>query len=140
MDDSGRQVKAYLAGLQAPPLPDGLWQRVAAARRRRMAARLGVAASCAGAVGVLTLVLFQASVLPGRQAAPPARVADAAPAATPAAAAEENIHRSVQAIDRALQVAYDRQATDDEVAPLWQARKELLSSIAATGKTAGQQG
>ena len=42
--------------------------------------------------------------------------------------------------DRALQVAYDRQATDDEVAPLWQARKELLSSIAATGKTAGQQG
>ena len=140
MDDSGRQVKAYLAGLQAPPLPDGLWQRVEAARRRRMAARLGVAASCAGAVGVLTLVLFQASVLPGRQAAPPARVADAAPAAAPAVAAEENIHRSVQAIDRALQVAYDRQATDDEVAPLWQARKELLSSIAATGKTAGQQG
>ena len=33
----------------------------------------------------------------------------------------------VRALDHALQVAYDRGASDSEVAPLWEARQALLA-------------
>lgn len=132
MDELGRRVKGYLEGLADAPLPDGLWTRVAAARRRRMAARLGVAASCVAGVAAVDFALVQpGGPVPQGGLAPGFAVAEPNGALLPATVDEKEIYLSVQAIDRALQVAYNRQATDEEVAPLWEARQDLMLVAAA---------
>ena len=46
--------------------------------------------------------------------------------------------RTVHAIDRALQAAYDRNAADDVIEPLWRARQALIA--AATPAAAQSKG
>ncbi|MGY0632825.1 hypothetical protein [Luteimonas sp. A478] len=128
-------MKDYLAGLEDAPLPDDLRVRVAAARRRRLAARLGVAASCSVAVAAFAFALVQPEGMLRQETLSPGLAVEAPADVSPAAIVDEKeIYRSVQAIDRALQVAYDRQATDEEVAPLWEARQDLMLAAAAVRK------
>ena len=45
--------------------------------------------------------------------------------------------RTVQAIDRALQAGYDRNASDEELEPLWQARRALVHADAGPAASKG---
>ena len=113
MHDRQGDVKQYLESLGEPPLPDRLWQRVDGARRQRMRRRAGVAMASVAAVA-LGFALMMPGVAPDADTGPQLAGID-----------EETI-RTVQAIDRALQAAYDRNAGDDEIEPLWRARHALL--------------
>lgn len=134
MEKPENDAKDYLASLGEPALPDGLWQRVEGARRRRMRSRMGVAA------GVAAVALAFALVLPGAldPGAEAPRLADgAAVPQRPAPADDADRVRTVQAIDRALQAAYDRNASDDELEPLWQARRALVQGPSASAASSG---
>lgn len=134
MEKPENDAKDYLASLGEPALPDGLWQRVEGARRRRMRSRMGVAA------GVAAVALAFALVLPGAldPGAEAPRLADgAAVPQRPAPADAADRVRTVQAIDRALQAAYDRNASDDELEPLWQARRALVQGPSASAASSG---
>src|SRR5690606_4013368 len=134
MEKPENDAKDYLASLGEPALPDGLWQRVEGARRRRMRSRMGVAA------GVAAVALAFALVLPGAldpgAGAPRLADGDAVPQRPAPADAADRV-RTVQAIDRALQAAYDRNASDDELEPLWQARRALVQGPSASAASNG---
>ena len=121
-------LQRQLDALPPPPLPSTLWPRLAARRRRQVVARRAGMAMALGllAVGPLTL-LWQ-----GREARLPATAATVA--ATPADAAPAP-DAAVATIDHALQNAYARGASDDEVAPLWEARQRLTRRFAPSSPT-----
>lgn len=101
------------------PPPAALWARVRDGqarmhRRRRIAA--GVAAS-ALALAVVAVVPWLA---PSHDAHPPQ---------TSLAMAGSDPAASMIAIDRALQAAYDRGASDMEIAPIWEARNVLATRL-----------
>ena len=107
-------LRDRLEALPPPPLPDDLWPRLARRRQRHIAVRrAGMALALALlAIGPLSLVW--------RSQEEGARTPVAS--ATAAATAPD----AVSAIDQALQNAYARGASDDEVAPLWEARRRLF--------------
>lgn len=126
MHDRQGDVKQYLESLGEPPLPDGLWQRVDGARRQRMRRRAGVAMASVAAVA-LGFALMMPGVAPDADTGPQLAGRDAGEAEAQAVAGiDEETIRTVYAIDRALQAAYDRNAGDDEIEPLWRARHALL--------------
>lgn len=106
-----------LQALPQPPLPPQLWPRLARRRQRQLAIRRS------GMALALGLLVVGPLVLPWRgQDAPviahaPATVASSDVAAVAPAA--------MSAIDHALQNAYARGASDEEVAPLWEVRRRL---------------
>lgn len=116
-------LRHVLARLPEPPLPDLLWSRVDAARARRTRRVRGVTAA-----GVAALVACAVAVplLHAPDAARPQQQAIAVPAA-PAPATELSI-ADLKLIDRALQAAYARGASDDEIDPLWQVRRKLATA------------
>lgn len=134
MDEIERTAKRYLDSLGEPPLPDGLWQRLEGARRRRMRMRAGaVTASLAAAALALALVL--PGIGDGEHPLPAvADQADVVPG-QPGPVAEGEAMRTVQSIDRALQAAYDRNAGDDEIEPLWHARQAWVQAAAPAART-----
>ena len=135
MDDVERQAKRYLESLGEPALPDGLWDRVEGARRQRMRRRLGGMA--VASVAVLALAFAVPGRLVDRQDDP--LLAESAPEAAEAPPGDDADRiRTVHAIDRALQAAYDRNAADDEIEPLWRARQALMA--AATPAAAHSKG
>ncbi len=106
-----------LRSLPEPPLPGEVWQRLDRRRARRTAARRGgLALALAGGFAFL-------GFMPGsdEKAVPPHPPASAVAQAPRA--------ESLSTIDRALQAAYVRGASDDEVAPLWEVRKRLAHSF-----------
>ena len=135
MDEVEKQAKRYLESLGEPALPDGLWDRVEGARRQRMRRRLGGMA--VASVAVLALAFAVPGRLVDRQDDP--LLAESAPEAAEAApGGDADRIRTVHAIDRALQAAYDRNAADDEIEPLWRARQALMA--AATPAAAQSKG
>jgi hypothetical protein len=50
-------------------------------------------------------------------------------AAQPAARGKHDVQAELRALDHALQAAYDRGASDAEIAPMWVARDALLVGI-----------
>lgn len=111
-------ILEQLQSLPEPPLPNDLWQRLDRRRRRRMAWRRGgVAAVLLG--GFAFLGFFPGSETP----------APAPEHAQTAAVATGMRGGSLQSVDRALQAAYARGASDDEVAPLWAARRQMALSF-----------
>lgn len=138
MNDVEKQAKRYLESLGEPALPGGLWDRVEGARRRRMRRRLGGAAMASVAAVALAFAL----VVPGGLAEPEdgPLLAEGVPEAMLEAASFGDVDRihSVHAIDRALQAAYNRNAGDDEIEPLWRARQALMA--AATPAAAKSKG
>lgn len=102
-----------LAGLPPVAPPERLWARIDHARAARVRRRqLGGASALA--------VLAVAILAPLLRPPPPT------PAPAPAAAhAPEAVHE-LRAIDRALQAAYDRGASPQEITSLWAMREALL--------------
>ena len=135
MEKTENDAKDYLAALGEPALPDGLWQRVEGARRRRMRSRIGAVAASVAAVALAFALVLPGALDPGPEAP---RLADgAAVPQRPAPADAADRVRTVQAIDRALQAAYDRNASDDELEPLWQARRALVQGPSASAASSG---
>lgn len=113
-------LREQLRALPDLPPPDALWPKLQnrqrqRTRRHRLLIGTGLA-TCALAVGVLF------SVKPPMPLPTPvaAMQTGAAPAAEPV--------RSLKAVDHALQVAYARGASDEELAPLWNIRRQLASA------------
>ncbi|NDK39180.1 hypothetical protein DT603_10035 [Pseudoxanthomonas gei] len=50
-------------------------------------------------------------------------------AGQPRASSMRDVHEQLEALDRALQTAYDRGASDAEIAPMWVARNALLCNL-----------
>lgn len=122
-------IRRTLADLPEPPLPAGLWSRVQAAQARR-AARLRGGVAGVLAIAVVAVGALSFGVLPQPQS-PGADDTSSGVATTVDVASDEA--EDVRAIDRALQAAYARGASDDEIEPLWQARRRHLpSSVSGT--------
>jgi hypothetical protein len=118
------QVREQLRALPEIPLPDTLWRRVDAKRRQKLRRRkLGV--------GIATLAL--AAVMATPLLIPMFADADRAPGERIAAQlplrGEHDVQAELRALDHALQAAYDRGASDAEIAPMWVARDALLVGI-----------
>ena len=116
------RVREQLDALPDIPLPDTLWQRVEARRMhkvRRWKWGMGGATLVLVALmatPLLTPVFTGTGMERGRSAV--------ALKPTPAL---RDIQAEVRALDHALQAAYDRGASDAEIAPMWVARHALLA-------------
>lgn len=118
------RVHEQLHALPEIPLPDALWRRVDAKRRQKLRRRkLGV--------GIATLALAAVMAAPllipmfaGTDRVPNERIAAHLPMR-----AERDVQAELRALDHALQAAYDRGASDAEIAPMWVARDALLVGI-----------
>lgn len=111
-------VLEQLRSLPEPPLSEEVWHRLDRRRRRRKVLRRGgVAVALASAFAFL-------GFFPGKESLVPA------PERVPALAVAAGVHSgSLQAVDRALQAAYVRGASDEEVAPLWEVRRQMALSF-----------
>lgn len=129
MNQTEQSIRERLAALPEVPLPEALWQRVDARRRRKLFQRKLVAgAGVFALVGVFAFKLL----LPAWQPAEVRTPQLATVAALPDAQAD------IRAIDHALQAAYDRGASDAEVAPIWAARAALLAGVRSARPAARQ--
>lgn len=127
MTEPSLPLREELHALPEIPLPDALWQRVEAGRRQKMRRRkIGA--------GIATLAL--AALVATPLLAPLFTDIDAAQGEPLVAYQPANGQRDIQAdlhvLDQALQAAYDRGASDAEVAPMWVAREALLAGIQST--------
>lgn len=120
-------LRQELHDLPEVPLPDALWLRVETGRRQKMRRRKLVTG-----IASLALVALMATPL----LVPLLADADAGRNETLVAYQTANGQRDIQAdlhaLDQALQAAYDRGASDAEVAPMWVAREALLAGIQST--------
>lgn len=115
-------LRTMLASLPEPPLPPDLWPAIERARQRRQT-RLRVAAATLGSLALAALLAWPVNQPTFAPAPPEASRSSTTLVATPAPGP------ALQAIDRALQTAYARGASDDEVAPLWRMRGQLSASL-----------
>lgn len=118
MIEPSTHVRQELHDLPEVPLPDALWQRVEAGRRLKIRRRklfTGIAS--------LALVAVMATPL----LAPLFTNTYVLRSEPQAARSEQDVHAELHAIDRALQAAYDRGASDAEIAPMWVVRNTLLA-------------
>lgn len=120
MNHDEQELRDVLARLGDPPPPPGLDARIWAMRQRRIQRVFGI--SGIAAAGVLVAVTLALQPRPDPRSPAEPVVARAAPA-TPRA---DDVIADIRAIDHALQLAYTHNASEDEVAPLWKARRELL--------------
>lgn len=124
MAEHSNRVRERFDALPDVPLPESLWQRVDAQRRQKILRRkLGMSAATLALVGMLAIYL-PSQMFKGANVDSGHEVAAAKPVSMP-----RDIQADVQAIDHALQAAYDRGASDAEIAPMWVARDALLASI-----------
>lgn len=109
-----------------PPVPPALdlWPRLELARQRRVR-RLKLSVGSAGALllGVL-LVPLLGGMLDRTERVPLAAAPE--PAVAPRQTLDQDTVEQIRALDRALQAAYDEGASDDELEPIWKARRALL--------------
>jgi hypothetical protein len=123
MTEPSIPLREELHALPEIPLPEALWQRVEAGRRQKMRRRkLGT--------GIVSLVLVAVMATP--LLAPLLTDIDVLRSeplvAHQPVRSEQDVHEELRALDHALQVAYDRGASDAEIAPMWVARTELLAN------------
>lgn len=127
MTEPSLPLREELHALPEIPLSDALWQRVEAGRRQKMRRRkIGA--------GIATLAL--AALVATPLLAPLFTDVDAVQGEPLVAYQPANGQRDIQAdlhvLDQALQAAYDRGASDAEIAPMWVAREALLAGIQST--------
>jgi hypothetical protein len=108
---------------RTPPLtpPATLWPRLQAGQRKAVARRRLLAASPLAVAAALLASLL----LPG-----PAP--EVAPAPAEVAVDPAEVRERIASLDRALQAAYESDASDDDVAPMWAARAQLLDRLPTT--------
>jgi len=120
MNTPGQGLRKHLVALPQVAPPPSLGERIGRAHRTRLRRLRAGAVATALAVACVAIV--------------PALQREPAPA-TPEVAGTPAIDREkladVRALDRALQTAYERNASDDEIAPLWAARASLLGRPAS---------
>ena len=107
---------------QAPDVPpsDGLWPRLLTERARRARRRRAIAGS-ASAIVLFLLIFIARPPLVGPLEAPAVAIQSEEPAT--------DLQADVRALDQALQAAYNRGASDYEVAPMWETRRELVAKM-----------
>ena len=116
-------VQARLAALPEPPLPPALWPRLHLARVRQRERRRRI---IAGSMAVLALVALP--FVYTRLVVPPAASPDTFAAAPRAPLHEEPL----RVVDRELQRAYERGASEQELQQLWQRRQAIARSGSAS--------
>ncbi|RYG13325.1 MAG: hypothetical protein EON92_05850 [Burkholderiales bacterium] len=126
MSDSTR-VRDHLQALPEVELPNALWQRVSAGRRHKIQRRrLFVGAASLA----LAMIAVTGILAPLQEVGRP----EAASIALPSAHLVDEKRAELRAIDQALQAAYDRGASDAEIAPMWAARHALLAQTRTKSK------
>lgn len=120
-----QRLRRQLRALPDPLPPASLEVRL----RTSQARRSHVLRGCGMAIA-LCLVAMLAMPERGRPGG-----TDALPAPT---VAHDTTRLQLQAIDRALQTAYARGASDAEVAPLWEARTQLMRRVSPSSDATGR--
>lgn len=135
-----------LNGLPEFDPPAHLWDRIEAAqtqRRRRATVRWG--GGIAAVVAIAAVLLVLPAQRPGGQGGGALAQLEQrsheleqtyAGLSQPASLFESEAE--LHAVERALQQAYDRGATADELMPLWQQRNDVLSSLIALAADGAQ--
>lgn len=124
MTELSNGVRRELHDLPEVPLPAALWQRVDGGRRQKMRRRkLFTSAASLALVAVMAMPLLGPLFI-AADAGPGQRLVAYQPAH-----GKRDIQADLHALDQALQAAYDRGASDAEVAPMWVARQALLAGI-----------
>ena len=118
------QVREQLHALPEIPLPDTLWRRVDAKRRQKLRRR-----KLGAGIATLALAAVMATPLLIPMFAGADRAQNEQIAARPPMRGEHDMQAELRALDHALQAAYDRGASDAEIAPMWVARDALLVGI-----------
>lgn len=147
MRESEMSLKSlHLDNLPAFDPPADLWPRIAATYegRRRNRRRTLFGTALAAGIALLAVAVPQLrgpqrmddalTVLQQRSQALEVELADLSANATTPIESEAEL----RAIETALQAAYDRGGADAEIAPLWQARNDLLSSLIAVHAAGGR--
>ena len=127
MTEPCTQLRQELHALAEIPLPEALWQRVEAGRRQKMRRRkLGAGIASLALVAVMATPLLVPLLTDADAGRGKPLVADQP------ANGQRDIQADLHVLDQALQAAYDRGASDAEVAPMWVAREALLAGIQST--------
>jgi hypothetical protein len=127
MTEPSLPLREELHALPEVPLPDALWQRVEAGRRLKIRRRkliTGIASLALVAVMAAPMFVQLLTDADTRRSEPLV--------AYQPANGKRDIQADLHALDQALQAAYDRGASDAEVAPMWLAREALLGGIQST--------
>jgi len=118
------RIHEQLRALPEPELPAAIWQRVDSRRRQRIRRRkMGAGIAALAMVAVMTVTLLSPITTA------PERDPHLSLAGQPRASSMRDVHEQLEALDRALQTAYDRGASDAEIAPMWVARNALLGNL-----------
>jgi hypothetical protein len=107
----------------APDVPpaDELWSRLLAERARRARRNRAIAGVSASAMALFLMVFIARPSLVGPYEAGMVAMDSQNPPA--------DLQADVRALDRALQAAYNRGASDSEVAPMWETRRALVAKM-----------
>ncbi len=110
---------------RAPSLtpPDTLWPRLREGQRKAVRRRRVIAGATASACALLLVALAPWPSLLSPTPLPPA---------VNVASGGDDAREQIATLDRALQAAYDRGASDTEIAPLWEVRNALANRAAPT--------
>lgn len=124
-DRDPHDLRRHLRALPDPAVPSGLRDRVLAThgRRRRL-----VQGTTGLAMAAVAAVLLQPA-LPPPDTTPERITASAQESTSAPVQTAADTGARLRAIDRALQAAYERGASDDEIAPLWRVRESLSSAL-----------
>ena len=127
------ELRERLHALPEVALPDTLWQRVEAGRKRKIRRRkLGGGIAALMLVGVMAAPLLS-PMLTGTQVT---QGDEQGIAQRPTDGGQANLQAELRALDQALQAAYDRGASDAEIAPMWVTRDAVFAGIRSGSPTA----
>lgn len=129
MTEPADELRKRLNALPGIPLPDSLWQRVEAGRRQKIRRRKlggGIATLAIAAVMAVPLLTPMFTDAPAVQGV---RGIAQEPTGGGPADGRSDTRAELRALDQALQAAYDRGASDAEIAPMWVTRETLLPGI-----------
>lgn len=145
-----RESEMSLKSLHLDDLPEfdppaDLWPRIAAtyARRRQNRRRALFGTALAAGIALLAVAVPYRTAPPADRALAELQLRSQAlehelAGLSARGAASIGSEIELRAIETALQSAYDRGGAADEIAPLWQARNDLLSSLIAVHAAGGQ--
>ncbi len=130
MIELSTELRERLNALPEIALPDRLWRRVEAGRKRKIRRRkLGGGIAALMLVGVMAAPLLS-PMLTGTQATQGDEQGIAQQSTDGGQAnSGQDPQAELRALDQALQAAYDRGASDAEIAPMWVTRDALFAGI-----------